>query len=309
VISIAAMRLGLVALLLLGACDLVRDHPGPEALDAGGYAPPRTDVVPAVGGADTLDLGAWNIEYMPKSDRTVRDVADLIASLALDVVVVEEVASIDAWDELVARLPEYGAVLSSHRYTATSYQKIGVLYRTELVTASEPELLFVEQGYDFPRPPMLVHLTIAGAFTLDVVRLHLKPGVAPEDVQRRAAAVATLDAWMRARVDGGVDDDELVVLGDWNATLDPSRDDLAATWPPIVDAPERYTIRTAGAAGTSYLPFGTTIDHIVTTAGLADEIGDRDAVIVPLGAEYPGYEDLVSDHQPVALSFPMPAAE
>jgi endonuclease/exonuclease/phosphatase family metal-dependent hydrolase len=300
------MRAVLATLLLLGGCDLVREQGGPDAgLD--GLPPPRTDVVPAVGGPDTLDVAAWNIENMPKSDDTVRDVADLIASLDLDVIVVEEIASVDAWDELVARLPGYAAVLSPHRYTATSYQKIGVLYRAALVTASEPELLFVEEGYDFPRPPVLVHLDVAG-WTFDVVGLHLKAGVAPDDVDRRHGAVLTLEAWLRAQVDGG-GEDEVIVLGDWNATLDPDRDDLAETWPPILDAPDRYTIRTADAAGTSYLPFQTTIDHIVTTAGLAAEIGARDAVIPPLGEQFGGYQDLVSDHQPVVLSFPLPAAE
>src|SRR4029079_16543071 len=92
------------------------------------------DLVPALGGPATLDLAAWNIENFPKSTRTVADVADLITSLDLDLVVCDEIASVTAWNELVALLPEHEAVLSSHRYTATSYQKIGLLYRASEVT-------------------------------------------------------------------------------------------------------------------------------------------------------------------------------
>jgi endonuclease/exonuclease/phosphatase family metal-dependent hydrolase len=298
-----------VPVVLLGGCDLLREAPAPDAApsDADG---PRTDAVPPVGGPDTLDILAWNIENMPKSDRTVHDVEDLVASMDLDLVMVEEVASVDAWDAIVAALPQHDGVLSPHRYTAASYQKLGLLYRADEMTVTGPELLFTSSMSAFPRPPMLVHVTLNDGWTVDVVGVHLKAGVAQDDVDRRRDAVEILEQWLRAQVDGG-GEDEIIVLGDWNATLDADRPDLTEVWPPITDAPDRYTIRTAHAAAsgaTSYLPFGTTIDHIVTTAGLADEVGDRDAIVVPLANEYSGYEDEVSDHQPVELSFPLPTA-
>jgi len=303
-------RAVLLSIVFAGACDLMRDEPA--AVDAAvgpdGWPPPRTDVVPPVGGPDTLDLATWNIENFPKSDRTIGVAADLIASLDLDLVVCEEIASVTAWDELVARLPDHAGVLSSHRYTPTDYQKIGVLYREDLITASTGELLFVDDPYAFPRPPLLVHLTLAGGATLDVVGVHLKAGTAPEDRDRRAAAVRALDTWLRAQVDAG-GEDEIVVLGDFNATLDPARDDLAQVWPPIVDAPDRYRIRTTeleAADQTSFLPSGVILDHIVTTAGLADEIGTRAAVIPDVAATVVRYEADVSDHVPVALTFPLP---
>jgi hypothetical protein len=82
------------------------------------------------GSAVTLDIACWNIENFPDAPETPSLVADLITSLDLDLIVVEEIANTAAFDELIARLPEHEAVLSSHRYTPTSYQKIGVIYRT-----------------------------------------------------------------------------------------------------------------------------------------------------------------------------------
>jgi endonuclease/exonuclease/phosphatase family metal-dependent hydrolase len=300
----------LVSLIALhGGCDLLRD-PGAVRPDAAagvgpdGWPAPNGDLVPPVGSAATLDVATWNLENFPKAARSIALAADLIASLDLDVIVVEEVASITAWDELVARLPDHGGVLSSHRYGPDSYQKIGVLYREDLVTASPPELLFTTEGYTFPRPPLVVHLTVDGAATIDVIGVHLKAGTTPEDRSRRAAAVNRLDTWMRDRVDTGAED-ELILLGDFNATLDPARPDLAEVWPPLVGAPARYTVHTIpleARGEASYLPAGILLDHIVTTAGLAAEVGGREAVIPDLATLVPRYDADLTDHLPVVLS-------
>lgn len=285
-------------------CDLSRDDPAGEP-DAGvevdAPPPPRDDLVPPVGSASTLDVATWNIEFFPKADRTVEVVADLIASLRLDLIVVEEVASIAAWDELVARLPDHGGVLSSHRYTPSEYQKIGVLYREDLIEVTGDELLFVEDGYNWPRPALLVHARV-GDVDLDVIGLHLKAGRTSDDRDRRIAAIQDLDAWIAARA---ATEDEVLILGDWNEDLEP--DDLA--FAPLIAAPERYTIHTwplEEAQAASFIPSGSLIDHVVTTAGLAGEVAGGTTVIPPLDAQLPRYEPDVSDHLPVVLSFPMP---
>jgi len=289
------MRLALAMLALLGGCDLMRDAPGADA-SPGDATPPSEDLVTPVGGPDTLDVACWNLEWFPKADATIDLVASLITSLDLDVIVVEEIASVDAWDELIARLPEHGGVLSSHRYTPTSYQKIGVIYREDLVTTSEPELLFGADSYAFPRPALLVHLSV-GDLTLDLIGVHLKAGVTDDDAVRRAAAFRTLDAYLRAATE-----DQIIVAGDFNEQLDPPGfEDVMA---PFVDAPDLYEFRTAGLAAddvASFIPYQSLIDHIVTIG----DLGDRPAVIPDLEAQLPGYEPYVSDHLPVVVNLPM----
>lgn len=283
-----------LALVMLAGCDLVRPAPGADAAP-GDAAPPADDLVEPVGGPDTLDLACWNLEWFPKADATVELVADLITSLELDVIVVEEVASVDAWDALVALLPEHAGVLSSHRYTPTSYQKIGVLYRESEITSSEPELLFVGDSYAFPRPALLVHLTYRDR-TLDVMGVHLKAGGTDDDARRRAAAIVAIDGWVRDRV---ATEPDLVIAGDYNEDLDPPGFENVLA--PFVDAPDLYTFRTAGLAAddvASYVPYQSLIDHIVTTG----QLGDRPAVIPPLDDQLPGYVVGVSDHLPVVVS-------
>ncbi len=298
-----------VILATLAACDLVDGSavPTDAAIDAvatDAYRPPRGDVVPAVGSATTLDVACWNIENFPATTNTPTYVADLITSLDLDVVVVEEIASIAAWRELLDRLPAYAGVLSTHAYTPTSYQKIGLIYRAGLVSVGTPELLFVTDTYAFPRPPFRVPVTV-GALTVDVIGVHLKAGVEADDADRRAAAARSLDAYLRAQV-AGAGDPDFVVLGDYNETITTA--DGAMVLGPLL-APDAYRMRTAEVAASgaaSFIPSGKVIDHILTSAALATLAGDRAAVIPPLDEQFPGYLGAVSDHLPVVLSIPGP---
>src|SRR5262245_46554192 len=126
-------------LLLLAACTHTQEpSPPPPDVAPEPLRPPRTDLMPAVGSEETLEIACWNIENFPAVINTPSLVADVIASLAIDIVVTEEIASETAWAELAARLAEtHDAVLSTHQYSPTEYQKIGVLYRRGLVTAGD----------------------------------------------------------------------------------------------------------------------------------------------------------------------------
>jgi hypothetical protein len=69
------------------------------------------------------------------------------------VLVVEEIASETAWRELLDRLREHEGVLSSHIYSATSYQKLGVIHRASMVTPGAPTLLFPDAPASPPNSP------------------------------------------------------------------------------------------------------------------------------------------------------------
>jgi len=282
--------------------------PGPDADHGGEYPPPRSDLVQSIGSPGAVDIAAWNIENFPRTADTPRVVADLITSLGLDLVAVEEIASVDAFDELVERLPDHEAILSSHTYGTGSYQKVGFLYNADLMTLDGGALLFETEGYDFPRPPLQVHVTVDDgshpAVEFMAIVVHLKAGIGDDDRARRTAAVEALEAHVRDQVDAG--QSQVIVMGDFNERLD--IDEGRAVFAPFLDAPADYTIRTLGPAEdgeVTYLPFGGRfIDHIITTAGLADEMTASDPVVPPLDEELATYDD-VSDHLPVATAMPV----
>lgn len=310
----AAGRLALAVTLALTASGC-RDRGGDDGDDDGGpadadpafpYPPPAADLVPAIGGAATLEIATWNLENFPAEDLTPSLAADLITSLDLDVVVVEEIANVAAWNELITRLREHDGVLSTDQYTATSYQKIGVIYRAAEVTVAPFELLFDADDYAFPRPALSVVVTVGGV-ELELIGVHLKAGVGTEDADRRRLAIAALEARLRAQVDGG-GEPEVVLLGDYNQVVTGAEGmDVLS---PLLAAPERYTIRSqqlASAGGVTYLGFGGKfIDHITTTAALDAAWGDATLVVPRLDQMLTNYRNLVSDHLPVVLVAPQP---
>ncbi len=299
------MRCALVvALIALPACTVERGpEPAADADPANPYPPPRSDVVPAIGSADTFEIATWNLHNFPSTGNSAQLVADLITSLDLDVVVVEEIASETAWDELLARLPEHEGSLSSHQYGPDDYQKIGVIYRASIASVGTPELLF-PQSFAFPRPAFALPVTVDGD-TVQVIGIHLKAGVTDADAERRREAVVILDTFLRQQVDAG-GEPEFVVLGDYNERVTSESD--RAILAPLLTAPDRYTIRTeppALAGAVTYLGFGGSfIDHITTSAAL-DLTWPGSRIDAPrLDLMTQSYRTIVSDHLPAIMVVP-----
>jgi endonuclease/exonuclease/phosphatase family metal-dependent hydrolase len=301
-----ALYIAAIAAALAGCRDDGGTVPEPDADMQYPYEPPRTDFGPTIGTDATLEIATWNLENFPASSATPKLVADLIASMNLDVVVVEEIANDAAWDELISRLRDHDGVLSTHQYSTTSYQKIGVIYRTSLVSVAPFELLFASDGWAWPRPALSVPVTIGGS-TIELIGVHLKAGVGYDDADRRRQAVAQLDTFLRGQIDAG-GESEIVLLGDYNEIVtDPDGRDVLA---PLLTAPERYTMRTepsAVAGDITYLGFGGKfIDHVTTTAAL-DATWTTARLEVPrLDEVFTQYRSMVSDHLPAVLIAPRP---
>ena len=296
------------------AADHVEDAGTLVGVDASALDPdsafeaPRTNLVPRVGRDDTIDLAAWNVENFPQAATTPRLLADLIASLDLDLVAVQEIADTAAFDELVGRLPRHDAVLSSHTYGNGSYQKVGFVYRTDLLEVTGASLLFENMGYTFPRPPLRVNVTIRGSDpVIDFVAIvvHLKAGVDRSDRERRTQAIIALDTYVRGVVDNTSETD-VMLLGDFNERLTTSSGQR--TMAPLLTATERYTVHTlplAQAGTVTFLPAGIMLDHVVSTSSLSDEFRGETAVVPPLDQQFSGYETLITDHLPAIIALPI----
>lgn len=310
--------LALLVAALAAACAPPSSVDAGPRLDAGlppadagppdtGYPAPRTDLVAPVGSPSSLDVATWNIENFPATPETARIVADVIASLDLDLIAVQEIADVEAFEEVVARLPEHHGILSSHAYGDGSYQKVGFLYREDLLAPSDVRLLFPGSGYEFPRPPLQATFTALGEgepFAFIAVVVHLKAGLSQEDTERRTQAMIALEEHIRNLVDGPADD-EVIVLGDFNDVL--TNEFGRAVFAPFLQAPSRYRIHTQGladAGAKSFLPSEVVLDHIITTSALDDEVAGASAVIPPLDEEVGGYQSVVSDHLPVVMRLP-----
>jgi len=298
-------------LVLCSACiiDPREDDPPPIVdVDAGitdtGYPAPRADLFPRVGSESSLDIATWNIENFPASGTTASLVADFVTSMDLDLIAVQEIADETAWQELVDRLPDHEGELSTHTYFDGSFQKVGFLYKTSVLRISDVRLIFQGASFEFPRPPISAQFTtLDGSFDFTAIAIHLKAGTDTEDRERRTAAIALLEDHLRDSVNGAADED-IVLLGDFNEVL--TNTQARAVFAPLFDA-GRYTVQTDSlpASSTSFIPAEITLDHIVTTISLADEIGSQQASIPELDRSIGSFDVVVSDHLPVVLSLPI----
>ncbi len=274
----------------------------PTSIDGhSAYPAPRTDLVPSAGSESTFELATWNVRNFPKSESTARILADLIVSLDLDMVVLQEVEDTNAFDELVERLRGYEGLVSSHTYSSGTYQKIGYVYRSSLVSVSGAFLLFGQDGYEFPRPPLKLDVVVGGesALAFTSIGLHLKAGGGFEDRARRQEAVVILEDYLRTTVNGS-GNDKIAVVGDFNDTLGQGSEVFA----PITGSSDRYTMRTTGneqAGDVSFVPSSVILDHVVTTTAFDDAFGVGTTVIPRLDMQMSGYGSNVSDHLPVIM--------
>jgi endonuclease/exonuclease/phosphatase family metal-dependent hydrolase len=279
-----------------------------------------------VGSPHTLEIATWNIRNFPTDASSADRVAILVAAMELDLVAVQEVGDVDAWQAMVDGLNRlspypYDTLLSPDEYFDGSYQKTGFLWRTDMIELIDATSLFPEDGYAFPRPPLQARFEVAhpGGWTLDfaAIVVHLKASGGWENEQRRGAAVRRLVEHIDALAGYDTTPDpvepEVVLLGDFNDLLDDPVDQNV--FEPLLNDSDHYQALTrplVDQEGYTLLPWNSLIDHLFITADLQYEYAGGRTLVVSLDRTVElygfdlGYDYLVdlSDHLPVVAVWP-----
>ncbi len=326
--------------LTLGACDTfvrpVDDEPEPGAdagrLDAGpadqgpatlDFGPPADlggpgDLAPppddaslpgpetlSIGRPGVLEIATWNLHNFPSQAETPTSVAHLLGTLDLDLVAVQEVADVAAFERTVAAAPAWAGLLSPDVYFTGEYQKTGFLYRTEQIELLDWSSLFDDDSRAFPRPPLEARFRVqrpeGEALELVAIVVHLKASGGADNEARRRAACERLDSYLDERR-AAAPAELLVLLGDFNDKL--SDPPAVNVFGPLLAEPEHYVFTTAELAASqefSYIPSGSLIDHIVFSPALREQCAALRTF--PLRAEQLvldfDYLERISDHRPV----------
>ena len=282
------------------------DDGGDEGGDEGGddaYHPLR------VGSAETFETVTWNLHNFPSEQSSAGHVSSLILALDLDLIAVQEIADERAFANMLSYLPSHDASLSPHVYNQNEYQKVGFVYRKDLLSISQVTTLFNGETYAFPRPPLQAHFSCLspegcpGDFVAIVV--HLKASLGEDNEARRRAACEDLKTHIDGLLAEGTE--QVILLGDFNDLLD---DDLADNvYTAFLDDPDNYRFLSQEPADRgeySYIPYPSLLDHVLITQGLTAEYGLGQTSVLALDERELGfdYEDLVSDHRPVISIFP-----
>jgi predicted extracellular nuclease len=272
--------------------------------DAGGD---RSESPLRIGAADTFEIATWNIRNFPTDSQTAGRVAGLIADMDLDLVAVEEIADVAAFEQMLSGLPGYLGVLSTDEYSSGEYQKTGFIYRTDMIQIGEVQSILENDSYAFPRPPLQARFGVNGDMTFAVIVLHLKAEGGEDNEARRRDACQKLKSHVDAMLAAGTET-EIFIVGDFNDRLSDAPDDNVFTV--FLDDGQNYEFlsqQLQDAGDYSYIPWNTLLDHIMITADLQDDYAGGIIQAAPLDQQITDYdyEQEVSDHRPVVAVFPL----
>ncbi|WP_201756581.1 endonuclease/exonuclease/phosphatase family protein [Corallococcus silvisoli] len=291
---------------------------GPDSQSDGGPAPSTFP----------LSVANWNIEWFGDtqygpSDETLQltNAQAVIADAGVDFWGLAEIVDTAHFNALKARLPGYDGFLAndasrvssgSSQYSSSD-QKVGVLFKSDVVQVLRADVVLTNYRYEFgTRPPLRVDLRVKrGDTTVDVTAfvIHMKSATSPTDYARRAVAARQLKAYL----DLNLPTQRALVVGDWNDDVDMSI--VTGTDPStgkpyetpyrnFVDDPDNYMFTTqalsqAGVGSTASR--NTFLDHqLVTNELWADYVTNSTTVLRPNISQY---RYTTSDHYPIISRF------
>ncbi len=309
----------LLLVSILAACDSLRE-PTRAHDPIAPIAATANVTIPAKGGATTLDLASWNIEWFgdaangPTNEALQQsNVRDVIAGTDMDIWGLEEVVSTTAFNNMEAQLTGYTGFLANESLVvdgpayysdfSNAEQKVGILYKTSVATLLGAKIILTANDYDFAgRPPMEVRLrTTVNGTTEDIVVivLHNKCCTDATSYSRRQNASIALKSYL----DTTWPTQKVFVIGDWNDDVDTSiSTGNPSPFKNFVDATATYRFETkvlsdAGIASTVSYP--DMIDHhLATNEGDAAYLAGS-AEVYRVDQYITNYGTTTSDHYPV----------
>jgi endonuclease/exonuclease/phosphatase family metal-dependent hydrolase len=277
--------------------------------------------VPAKGTASTLDLGEWNIEWFGSTNEALQlaNVRDVIAGADLDLWALEEVVSTTQFGQLKSGLPGYdgflandASVTSGASFYSSSEQKVGILYKSSLITVRGARLILTASDFAFAgRPPLEVDLTatingVALDFTLIV--LHAKALSDTDSYTRRLDASKALKTYL----DSQHASDRVIVAGDVNDDLVTSiTSGKVSPYKNFVDDTLRYTWPTKAFtdANTKTTVSGSRpIDHHLLTNEFVPLYVAGSAEVYRVDQFVASYSSTTTDHYPTLTRYTLGSA-
>ncbi len=266
------------------------------------------------GTPDFADIGFWNIEHFNNSvsEERIRDVADVVSRLSMDVLGLVEVEK-KAMDRLVAELRNRGDGADYVYMNVRGRQDLAVLFDQDTATVElHPDIprrhnrrlsAKTSSGKTaFPRLPLFAKCAVreghASPIEFILIVVHLKAfGDAQSRARRRLAAEILAEIIEDIQVTEGL---PVVLGGDFNERLD------TRVLHALKGAPDLFSM-TADDATTdaiSYVgrSYRSLIDHIIVSRDVraGDILGD-DAAIVRLDRSVRDFSKDVSDHVPIVF--------
>jgi len=263
------------------------------------------------GDDNSLDIATWNIEWFPKNGQaTVEYVTQILHQLDLDILAMQELDDKEMFDQMLNDLPN-----SIGYYESAWFAGLAYIYKSDVVQINSIYEIYTTSPYwsAFPRSPMVMDMTFMGE-NYFIINNHLKccgdgnldMNDESDEEKRRYNAVNLLKEY----IDTNLDNKNVIVLGDLN-------DDIAEAnqnnvFQSVLNDTENYlfvdyNIAIGNSSGWSYPSWPSHLDHILITNELFDEFEGSEVITIKVDEYLEGgwneYDQNISDHRPVAISF------
>ena len=257
---------------------------------------------------ENLNIMTWNIESFPKTNQTIGYVTQIINSLDVDIVALQEIEDTASLSELANSLDGNWAY---YRSSDGDYKELSYLINTDKISInnfSNPEEINMsnEDAYNFAyRPPYILEFNYNNQDII-LINIHFKCCSDDNAPFRRIQASNYLDSY----ISNNHYNDNVIVIGDFNDSLI----DDENVFDVFLNKPQEYTFADYSMAQQSnewaYWSFPTWpshIDHVLISNELFDEYQHEESTCYTLLVDqefsnYASYDDNVSDHRPVIIS-------
>ncbi len=269
------------------------------------------------GSDTTLEVLTWNIEWFPKNGQvTVDYVIDIIEALDVDLLAIQEVDDVSAFEQMMESLISYDGYLESTWFAGLAY-----IYKPDIIQINDIYEIYTTSPYwsPFPRSPMVMDFNYGNERVI-VINNHFKccgDGILdignPNDEETRRYFASNL---LKEYIDIHFPNENVIVLGDLNDVL--SDDPQNNVFQHFLDDNENYLftdyeIAMGDVSEWSYPTWPSHLDHILVTNELFNDFENDSSGISTIKIDeyltggWWEYEQNISDHRPVALKINMPS--
>ena len=259
-----------------------------------------------IGTNSTFDIITWNIENFPKQDETtVNYLAELIDTMNVDIVAMQEIGDEYYFNQLVAELNGWSGFRTNGSWG------LAFIYKSELVINRIEEIQSLD-NYNLTRTPLLMEVEWGGEI-IYIINNHYKccgngtieDKYDDEEYRRLQSCILT-----KTYIDSNLGSENVILVGDLNDDL--SDPDSANVFINFINDSDNYlfvdeNIAYGYSSNWSYPSWPSHLDHIFITDELFDEFENGGSLVQTIRLEeyfdggWNDYEKYISDHRPVGL--------
>jgi endonuclease/exonuclease/phosphatase family metal-dependent hydrolase len=255
------------------------------------------------GTESTLDIVTWNIQYFPKNNFTVDYLVELIDSMNVDIIAMQEIwgdGASNSFDNLKNQLDGWNGYRKS--------SGLAYLYKIEIVIN---DIYEINNLNEIIRTPYLLSINWNGQ-DIYIINNHFKAFGGAENEAERKIASEKIENYIKEYLE----DLNVIVLGDLNDELN-DEDSVNVFQNFIIDSTNYKFVDMDIAYGSSNnfswpgwhqnTYNSAHFDHILITNELFDEFKNEGSSVQTIRIEeyfdngWSEYENYISDHRPVGL--------